>query len=385
MTSDFHWDTTFLGLRKLSSNDMFVDFTGPAPIPFVSGQIVPNLQDPTQVMARSNMSFLQFTPMDVSKYFDVDPDSIAQCKLSDQCSSTASTSSSAASSLTGLHQAMVRIASGTGVSGLLAKGEDAREVSIDKTAVFSDATPPTVPDSYTVDLDYLQLETEGLVAEKGGSFCCTQASPGECQVVMQHAKGRVYHDKVHERARHEDVLSGVTRVDFIHDPTHPAVSMVVDNVGGVDTCVEWCPLDPSDRLAPFAPWTQRKGPFLDLGSTQLGGVTVEHYQWKWGLVALQTDEIFDFYATISSSPSAGGNVTAMPVLLSSKVQLLGRPSATINTTYGNFSAGVPPAAKFQIAKGPNDGCPQSSKCGDTSWQAHRLAMRQYATHAMYNY
>ena len=111
---------------------------------------------------------------------------------------------------------------------------------------------------------------------------------------------------------------------------------------------------------------------------QVRGKTVEHYQWKQGLVLLGVYTQYDFFAT-----QAGAGNGSLPVLMREGVHMLGRLASQTNITYTNFAAGAPPANKFNIAKGPLDGCPKSKHCSGTAWQEHRLASRQLATHAMY--
>ena len=74
-----------------------------------------------------------------------------------------------------------------------------------------------------------------------------------------------------------------------------------------------------------------------------------------------------------TAKNASGAATDSPVLLMETVHLLSRIGMQTNTTYDQYVPGTPPASKFDIAKGPAEGCPQSKRCAGAAWQAHRLS------------
>ena len=60
--------------------------TGPAPfIPSIYLNYFHRPEPFGQPLGVENMSLFDYTPMDLSSYFDIDPDSIASCQESDQC------------------------------------------------------------------------------------------------------------------------------------------------------------------------------------------------------------------------------------------------------------------------------------------------------------
>jgi len=235
------------------------------------------------------------------------------------------------------------------------------------------ATPPVVSADYTANVERYTTAKAGMVTETETDFCCEPDALGQCQVLLIHSKGATYHDFTNQRVRTEDEISGKTIVDDLHNH----VAMVVNLTNGVETCQEWCPINPADRVANFTPWVDRKGPFVDVGATTVHGHAAEHYSWKEGLVLLGVYTKYDFFAAKNGTGAA-----ATPLLLTESVNMLGRIGEQTNITYSGFTAGAPPESKFKIAHGPADGCPQSS-CNSAAWQAHRLAARQTATHAMF--
>ena len=375
-TSEFHWKTHLFG-RVLGVNNMFVDFSGEAPVPFLEVvQALPATGGGSGgFMTDGNQSYLQFTPMDTSSYFDIDPDSYEHCEVAPQCQPQDGAEALSASGL----PPHLRL---TGLRSP-ARAERARQTPpptpLAEPHSGKDATPPTIASDYTATVERYLLAPAGPVTETATQICCEPTAVGSCQIMLAHSHGLEYHDATNQRVRTEDTISGRVFVDFLHDHTMPTVSMRVNVTHGVETCQEWCPLSPSDRVGNFTPWaTRNKGaPFVDHGKASILKTTAEHYSWKQGLIHLGVYSQYNFYAD-TSEPSA-----AKPLLLRETVSMLGRFGSDHNTTYTGFVGGTPPASKFKIANGPNDGCPKSPNCGSEAWQAHRLHRGQLATHAMF--
>ena len=364
MTSEFHWEIHFLG-KIIQHANMFVDFTGKSPVPFVLVQDATSMQDLSTTLFQSNISYIQYTPMDTTSFFDVDPDSYAQCELAEQCQDddTSYTHLPPHLQLSGLRK--------------IKPAAPSRQLpQYAEPRAGKDATPPTVSADYTANVEVYQLAKAGQVTETPAELCCEPTALGQCEVMLMHSHGLQYRDGTNHRVRSEDSISGLTMIDNMHDHT----AILVNVIGGVETCQEWCPLNPSEQLGNYTPWANRNTgfPFLDHGQTTIGHQTAEHYSWQEGLVKVGVFTQYEFYADISISPGS-----AKPLLLRSTDFLEGTLGMDINTTYTDFVSGTPPASKFNIAKGPTEGCPQSKSCGSTTWQAHRQLLGQHATYKMF--
>ena len=374
LTSQFHWGTHLFG-KTLEVQDMFVDFNVYPPVPFKLKQSGPPEAAGEADMFHSNTSYVQFTPMDTTPQFDIDPDSYEQCELAQQCQDQAlgRQSTSKTSYVPSLSLRLAHWPSNTMTEAVRTTALDPATESTGLTA----APPPFVAD-YSAVVENYMVAAAGPVTETADTLCCEPDSLGQCQVMLSHSHGPMYRDTKNQRMRREDQISGRIFVDFYHDHTEPSVSMLVNVTGGVETCQEWCPLNPADQLGNFTPWQFHKGPLVDAGATTILGQSAERYTWKEGLVHLGVYTESNLYAKLG----APGNA-AIPILLEQTVNMLGRVGEQTNTTYTQFVPGVPPATKFKIAKGPADGCPQSSHCSSAVWQAHRQSAGQYATHAMF--
>lgn len=379
LTSDFHWDTRFLG-RTLQHTDMFVDYSTEPPVPFMMKQIAPPQNAGEEDTLRANTSFLQFTPMDTAPYFDVDPQSYDACELAQSCSDDGMGDGGMSGRTDFERYVHIPPLGDLGTLG----GQQAAQSAPAKTAFDASTpphssapsgTPPTISADYSANVERYMVSHAGQVSETAEEICCEASALAQCQVMLSHSLGPTYHDFTHQRQRRED---SITKRVFVDD-LHAHVSMLVNVSGGRDTCQEWCPVNPSDRLDNFTPWEHRKGPLIDAGHTSVRGKPVEHYAWKNGLVLLGVYEQYDLFTT----KNASGAATDAPVLLMETVHMLSQVGMQTNTTFDQYLPGTPPATKFEIAKGPAEGCPQSKQCGGATWQMHRLASRQYATHAMF--
>ena len=355
---------------------MFVDFTGKAPVPFLELiAAIPSTDPGGGFMTDANQSYLQFTPMDTSSYFDIDPDSYEHCEVAPQCEPQEGSKALYTGGLPP-HLQYTGLRSPARVERLR---HTSQPTPLAEPRAGKDATPPTIAADYTATVESYLVSPVGPVSETATHICCEPTSLGSCQILLAHTHGLEYHDTTNQRVRTEDTMSGRVFIDFLHDHSMPTVSMRVNVTHGVETCQEWCPLSPSDRVGNFTPWaTRNKGaPFLDHGKTTILKTTAEHYSWKQGLIHLGVYSQYDFYADTSDMSDT------KPLLLREQVNMLGRFGSDRNMTYTGFVGGTPPADKFKIAKGPNDGCPRSKNCRSTEWQAHRLHRGQLATHAMF--
>ena len=172
-----------------------------------------------------------------------------------------------------------------------------------------------------------------------------------------------------------------------HDPPPRLVAQVVDDykafksmlinvTAGVETCQEYCPIDPDDKLEPFDPFD----PFdktKDLGKTTFEGKPAEHYQWKDIILKIIVMSQTEFYADITN-PKA-----AVPLFSMQELTPFGQkpPIGTTNQTWSDFTPGPPDAKKFAIAGMAT--CPRSGNCGQQSKQIHRAALRQFHTFARF--
>ena len=88
-------------------------------------------------------------------------------------------------------------------------------------------------------------------------------------------------------------------------------------------------------------------------------------------------ETTDFYAKM------GANGDALPLFQTTALTPMGQAQiGTENRTWSNFTAGTPPAAKFNIAGVAT--CPMSGNCGQQSLQLRRLSNKQLHTYARYH-
>ena len=75
-------------------------------------------------------------------------------------------------------------------------------------------------------------------------------------------------------------------------------------------------------------------------------------------------------------------LVARPLFSETRLTPYGGPqTGSKNTTYSEYVAATPPAAKFAIAG--IDKCPQAKNCQIEMWQTHRLAASRYR--AFYHY
>jgi len=360
---EWAWTETIFGIIPMEHSQFYVDSSGASPLPFYQSQQLTPFGSKT-ALGDINMSYLGYSPQDVSSYFDIDPASISTCQQSDNCnqnqqSSTLRHQQAFGKSMRDL--ALEAVASSEGVAAL---------------AALKAAPPPPPPPSldfgsdYTTTEDSILLINQGGIVQPSGDVCCVAATPGQCQIQLAHQSGTKYNDLTNQRSRFEDGVAGQTIVDdYVKHK-----SMLINVTAGVETCQEFCPIDPDDNMTKFDPFD----PFdvtKDLGPTTWEGKTVEHYQWKDKIFKIVTMEIDDLYVDTSGAK-------AVPVFLHQTLTPFGQaPIGGQNVTWTNWKVGTPPADKFKIAG--VDVCPRSNNCGDQSQQAHRLRSGQLHTFARY--
>jgi len=216
------------------------------------------------------------------------------------------------------------------------------------------------------------LINQGGATAQHGDVCCTADVP-QCQVQASHQSGTRYHDATNNRSRFEDSISGQTVIAF-YGTIHKNV--LVNITKGVETCQEYCPIDPLDSIGRFDPF-DALDPVTDVGATTLDGQAVEHYRWSDKLFKIIKMQTTDFYAALSADQKHG-----VPVFATTAITPFGQAKlGAQNQTWGNWTAGVPPASKFGIAGLAT--CPQSANCGSNANQAFRLQQKQY--HSFYSH
>merc|ERR1719506_522023 len=68
----YQWTETLFKTIPMERTDFWVDQSGASPLPFYSSSVIEPFGSK---VGTENSSFFQFTPGDVSEFFDIDPDS----------------------------------------------------------------------------------------------------------------------------------------------------------------------------------------------------------------------------------------------------------------------------------------------------------------------
>jgi len=254
---------------------------------------------------------------------------------------------------------------------LTAAEEEVAAMPVEQRAPPAAADPPQQPNITFVgdfsahENSIMQIIQGGV--EINGDPCCSSDSPyPQCQIQMQHRGGMRYMDIKNQRTRFDDEVSG----EMIADDFTSHMSMLLNKTDGVDTCQEYCPLDPQDTLTPIDPFD----PFdktVDKGATTIDGKAVEHYFWADKILKIITMSKTDFYADIKDPKNA------IPVFLSQHLTPLGQDLGRTNQTWSNLKAGTPSADHFKIAGMKT--CPKSSKCQSSNMLMHHVQTRNYHT------
>ena len=142
---------------------------------------------------------------------------------------------------------------------------------------------------------------------------------------LQHAAGMRYFDLTNQRERFDDTVGKQVQIDFYELKK----SILVNVTDGIETCQEYCPIDPDDKMEkfdPFDPFDKVK----DLGKTSYEGQLVEHYQWSDMIFKIIKMQTTDFYAAFSGD-------TATPVAANTVITPFGSaPIGSQNQTWTNW-------------------------------------------------
>jgi len=355
----WRWTETLLKLIPLQKTDFFVDMAATPPVPFFSASVIEPLG---KKIGQENSSFIGFAPLDDVSYFDIDPDSLKTCPMSQNCNQN------------NKRQPGDRF----GLPLFKTMHDAAKEKAAAKPAQVKadlvEAPPPPQPNvsfgtDFVANEDNLMLINQGGKQAASGDVCC-DGSVAQCQVQLSHIGGTRYFDLTNKRERFEDTVAKQVTIDL-----HSVKKSILVNVtNGLETCQEYCPIDPDDTMSPFNPFD----PFdavKDMGKTTLGGKTVEHYRWSDVILKIIKMQTTDFYAQFSGK-------TAIPVAAYTVITPFGMQQiGSQNQTWTNWTAGTPSKAKFDIAG--VDSCPLSNNCGSPQMQAHRLRTRQL--HSFYRH
>jgi len=352
----WQWTETILGIIPMEKNDFYVDTAVSPPVPFVSHVDVKPLGEH---IGTEMDAFINFTPMEVEKFFDVDPSSIKSCPKSEHCNEDSPKLKTLQK-----HQRFAK-------SMLDVAEEMAPLVDMSSRA---DPPPPPALDfgtDFTANEEAKVLVNQGGVLAANGDVCCLASNPGQCQVQLQHSKGVRHYDLTNQRERFDDSISKRVHIDFYG---HIKKSILVNVTNGVETCAEYCPIHKRDSLKKFDPWD----PFdtiKDLGQTVFEGKPAHHYQWSDMLLKIIKMQTTDFYVNQTGAK-------AVPLFLTSALTPFGMQQVgSQNQSWTSWELGAQPAKKFSIAG--LDTCPLSNQCQSHQMQGHRMRTRQL--HTFYSY
>jgi len=357
VTEWYQWKDGLI-IVPFETYDFFIDETGSKPVPFLKSVHVTPFAGPE--LEQINSSYIMFQAINADKYFDIDPASVASCPApKGGCQQSGAIAESPA-------EAFKRYFGTSYLEGARAmlNASAAAPTAIDDAQQRAGNTTRFPGDYVSHEVTEFLIKQNGVPGAASGDVCCDGSAP-QCQLQMQNGNVLRYVDTTNQRARADDSFSGTIFVDDFH--THTSMSVKV--VGGVEACVEFCPIDPADTMKPYALHHDAK----DLGKTTLDGKTVEHYQWSQVVLKVIKMSTTDLYTV----KQAGYDVPAFQSeqLTPGGIQ---PPFGTSNKTWSAVKLGPPPAAKFQIVNATT--CPQSKKCGSSvAWQAHRIASGQQHT------
>ena len=302
-----------------------------------------------------NTSYVLYTPnADIDQYLDIDPASVSDCPAPQGgCDQDVEELSSAHVFERFFGKTYLQVAEAEAVRAAEAAGEAAEPAPLMYTPHYAS--------------DYVATETVEFLINQGGRqngelVCCDGHYP-QCQVQMQNGQLSVYNDVTNQRARSDDAISarGSTARTFspsdglrrtvplpssvayartraharthartharAHSHTHRCAaplqgsifvddyktykSMSVAVKGGVDTCVEYCPIHPGDKLGNFSIISRAK----DLGRASFNNQTVEHYQWSdviFKVVHMSTTDMYTAHQA-DCTVARGSNACAVAV------------------------------------------------------------------------
>ena len=338
-----------------------------------------------------NVSFLSFTPMDVSEQFDIDPDSMKTCKPPKQGCSDDSLQSMIASFGGGTRNKANKHA-----NSYLSK---ALEMAVEKgdtelLNVYASSRPRRgrrLSEHADVDtpLNYVSVESSTTrIAQRAsvtaeGETCCDINQAGGCSIQYKNFEGTRYFDWENQRQRVDDTSANQTIVDDYDG----GKSMLVENVSGVETCMSWCPITLQDDMEPL--YLPKAAKYQGQASCPTGDC--QHWHWTINILKFIPMQKYDFYAVNRSVPTDKGpnhtvycidndKVCTVPVYSTMAFTPFGRmpPEGYTNTTWHSVKMELPPKEKFVVAG--EETCPQSKGCGNSMWQMHRIGSKQWHTY-----
>ena len=361
----WEWTETIARVIPMERTSFYVDVSTTPPTPFfATNEIIPF----TQKLGEENASYLQYQPMDVSDYFDIDPDSVSKCQESTQCNDNAE--------LRALHpSAAAHLAFGPSMYDA-AKQLAARAPKIAKQAAQK---PPYPTPNVSFGTDFVSRETGdvlinqgGVIGDDGDPCCATDGSVPQCQIQTQAFDGMRYFDLSHKRERFDDLIKKTTIIDDY--TVLKSMEVAVNSTDGKEWCVEYCPIDEHEAMDNFSPFTHEERT-LDLGSTTVEGRAAEHYRWTNHVLKIVPMQTSDFFADISEPNKA------VPLAMQTELTPFGQKLGTENRTWTGWNASTPDKSKFDIRGVAT--CKMSHNCGQQDRQVHRMRTRQL--HTFYSY
>lgn len=209
---------------------------------------------------------------------------------------------------------------------------------------------------------------QGQYIQQGGDYCCD--SRDSCEVQVQSQDGTNYVWYSHNLTRFDQI--GGQDQTIINDFNHNKEMLIVNN-----TCQSFCPIN-----EPLFPFNLEGTNATYNGTTEINGVTVQHWAWKetilGGAITMSTT---DFYCT---EPDSNG--LSRPVTQLQHLTPFGQPIGQQNNTWETWTAGAPKASLFDI-QGEAD-CPESNQCGNNQNLAramNRLRNRMWKTWLHYQF
>ena len=196
-----------------------------------------------------NVSFLSFTPMDVSEQFDIDPDSMKTCKPPKQGCSDDSLQSMIASFGGGTRNKANKHANSY-LSKALEMALEKRDTEL-LNVYAATAWAAALRARGRRHSAQLRLcgELNGIAQRASvtaeGETCCDINQAGGCSIQYKNFEGTRYFDWENQAAH--DTSANQTIVDDYDG----GKSMLVENVSGVETCMSWCPITLQDDMEPL--------------------------------------------------------------------------------------------------------------------------------------
>jgi hypothetical protein len=320
--------TKLLAILPVEENSMYVDNSDPSyPVPF---KYVSKLAPAGQVEGIANLSYVGWKPANYehNTAFDVDPSSIQGCPVNPGGCGGSGRDRRRLLMKT-LKAPFVQSRKNAGVANLLS---------------FSQGTvAPSIPfpDDWSGFIEYENVENAGAEVKRNGDICCPYNSPN-CLVVYTQLSEYHYYDYTNQRLRVEVV--GVED-DVQVDDFRTMKSMKVFNVSGVETCVEYCPIEKGATLRKYFPFP-KDDVVHDMGMTKWKGKSAHKYKWADTLFPHSIPMITHTLFVDESSERAG---TAKPLEEYTDITPFNETKLERQRkTWKTFNPGSIPASKFNI-------------------------------------